>query len=376
MFGVTAALELVRRGHDVRIVDPGPLPHPEASSTDINKIIRLDYGDEVHWTELAELARGRWLQWNEEFGETLFHEVGLACLSSQAMTPGGFEHDSFELLTSRGWQLRRLDSKRIAAELPAFESKHYIEGYLNPFAGWSPSGRVVELLLARADQTGIEIEPDCRCASLLTRNGRVAGMIDERGREHLADLVLVAAGAWTPNLLPELAGRVSCVGQPVLHFQVEDPERFRPPRFPVWTSDIATTGWYGFPADQHGVVKIGNHGPGRHLRATESKTLQPEDVAHCREFLRTCLPGLAEAPIVKERLCLYCDTFDHAFWIDHHPDRPGLFVATGGSGHGFKFAPVLGEIIADVVERRPNPWAARFAWRDPGDAVFESCRRR
>lgn len=375
VFGVTAALELARRGHDLRLADPGPLPHPEASSTDISKIVRLDYGAEVHWTELAELARRRWLEWNQEFGEILFHEVGMACLTSQAMVPGGFEHDSFELLTDRGWQLRRLDAAAIAAELPAFRSQHYVEGYVNPFSGWTPSRRVVELLLERACEAGVGVESSCRSVELLSRGERVVGMLDDRGREHAADLVLVAAGAWTPALVPELRGRLTCIGQPVVHLRVEDVDSFRPPQFPVWTSDIGTTGWYGFPATEDGIVKVGNHGPGRLLRATDSKLLQPAEVEHCRQFLKTCLPSISEAPIVEERLCLYCDTFDHAFWIDHHPDRKGLFVAAGGSGHGFKFAPVLGEIIADVVERRSNPWAARFAWREPGDPLFESCRR-
>ena len=75
------------------------------------------------------------------------------------------------------------------------------------------------------------------------------------------------------------------------------------------------------------------------------------------------LPALSGAPVASTRLCLYCDTFDGDFWIDRDSDRAGLIVAAGDSGHGSKFAPVLGPLIADVVERRPNPWSSRFAWR-------------
>ena len=71
---------------------------------------------------------------------------------------------------------------------------------------------------------------------------------------------------------------------------------------------------------------------------------------------------------------MYCDTFDGDLWIDHDPDRPGLVVAAGGSGHGFKFAPVLGGIIADVVERQPNRWTGRFGWRRVGDIRTEEAR--
>ncbi len=88
-----------------------------------------------------------------------------------------------------------------------------------------------------------------------------------------------------------------------------------------------------------------------------------EETARLRAFLAGSLPALADAPIVNTRVCLYCDTWDGHFWIAHDPERPGLALATGGSGHGLKFAPVLGPLIADVVERKPNPYAAKFRWR-------------
>jgi glycine/D-amino acid oxidase-like deaminating enzyme len=91
--------------------------------------------------------------------------------------------------------------------------------------------------------------------------------------------------------------------------------------------------------------------------------------ARFREFFRQFLPGLANAPLAYTRLCFYCDTFDGDFWIDHDPDRQGLLVCAGGSGHAFKFAPLLGSIIADVLEHKPNRYAHRFAWRQPEQAA-------
>lgn len=96
--------------------------------------------------------------------------------------------------------------------------------------------------------------------------------------------------------------------------------------------------------------------------------------ARFREFLKTTFPSLAEAPLAGSRVCLYGDTFDGHFWIDHDPARPGVVVAAGDSGHAFKFTPVLGGLIADVVERKPNPWAARFAWREPKSRDSEGAR--
>jgi sarcosine oxidase / L-pipecolate oxidase len=86
-------------------------------------------------------------------------------------------------------------------------------------------------------------------------------------------------------------------------------------------------------------------------------------VQHMREFLAVTFPLLHEAPVVYTRVCLYCDSPDGHFFIGRDPDRPRVAVASGDSGHAFKFAPVLGALVADVVEGRSDPLQARFAWR-------------
>jgi glycine/D-amino acid oxidase-like deaminating enzyme len=152
---------------------------------------------------------------------------------------------------------------------------------------------------------------------------------------------------------------------PVFHLRPADPALFAAERFPPFCADIQRTGYYGFalhPA--HGVVKIANHGPGRPLSPEDpARVVTPGETDSLRAFLGQRLPALAPAEIVYTRVCLYCDTWDGHFWIAPHPDRPGLVLATGGSGHGFKFAPVLGDWIADAVEARPNPYLAKFRWR-------------
>ena len=112
-------------------------------------------------------------------------------------------------------------------------------------------------------------------------------------------------------------------------------------------------------------VKVANHGVGQVLHPEQDeRVVTSSDIAQLRAFLATTLPALADAPLVATRRCLYVDTPDGDFWIDRHPDYVGLTVATGDSGHGFKFAPILGELIADAIEGKPNHWLARFRWRD------------
>jgi glycine/D-amino acid oxidase-like deaminating enzyme len=134
------------------------------------------------------------------------------------------------------------------------------------------------------------------------------------------------------------------------------------------------TGWYGFPDVGDGIVKIGNHGPGYRMHPDEPIDVPEQHLGRTREFLRETFPDLLDAEVVKSRICLYCDAWDGAFYVDHDPDRPCLVVASGGSGHGFKFAPVLGDLIADVVEHRENRFAQRFRWRPRGEISGEAAR--
>jgi glycine/D-amino acid oxidase-like deaminating enzyme len=187
-----------------------------------------------------------------------------------------------------------------------------------------------------------------------------------------ADVVVVAAGAWTPVLVPHLAALLAPVGQPVFHFRPASAVLFSWPRMVTWTGDVRTTGWYGFAANGQGVVKIANHGAGVPVDPRGPRQVPGGAEQRFRAFLRDAMPALADAPLSYQRLCLYCDTPDGDFLIDRDPERPDLVVATGGSGHAFKFAPMLGGIIADVVEDRENVHARRFAWRTPGQGAAGS----
>jgi sarcosine oxidase / L-pipecolate oxidase len=363
IFGLTAAWALRRRGWEVTVLDPGAIPRHEAASTDVSKIIRMDYGGDLLYTALGEAAMRGWDEWNERWQPRLYHEDGFLLLAGEPMQPGGFEHESFAMLTRRGHPVERLTPVNRAALAPLWEARAYPDGYFNRRAGWAESARVVQRVAREARDAGVRIIEGGALAHLLERGGSITGAATASGEHHAADVTLVAAGAWTPMLLPQLAGVMWTTGQPVFHVDAGPDPRWRPPAFPVWAADIARTGWYGFPALPDGALKIGHHGSGRRVDPDAPRTVLASEESRLREFLRSNLPPLADAPIVHRRLCLYCDTFDGDFWIDHDPERPGLAVAAGDSGHGFKFAPVLGDVIADAIERHPNAWAERFRWR-------------
>lgn len=376
VFGLTAALELRARGWRVTVIDPGPVPTPTAASTDISKVVRMDYGADELWTGLGRESLRGWAEWNRESREPLFHDDGFLVLSRAPMQPGGFEFESFEMLRSKGVKLERLDSAEVARHFPNWAAEKYPDGYFNPSGGWAESGKVVAWLARKARRKGVEVFENCAFDRLLEKESRVIGVRTKEGREFRADLTLLATGAWTPTLLPELSDVMWATGQPVLHFRVANPAEWQAPRFPVWAADIGRTGWYGFPALADGTLKVANHGPGRRVHPDEPREVSPDDEPRFRAFLRDTFPALADAPLISTRLCLYCDTFDGNFWLDHHPQRPGLVVAAGDSGHAFKFAPVLGELIADAVERKQDSAMKRFAWRGRKAIGGEGARAR
>ena len=364
IFGVTAAIALHRRGYTVSLFDPGPLPHPLAASTDISKSIGADYGSDEDYTALAERALEGWLQWNAVWPEPLFHETGAAYVCQSPMAPGGFEYESYQMLLSRGHAVERLNATEIHRRFPAWNADLYVDGYFNAASGYGESGKAVAHLIAEAQSAGVKLFTGHKFTRLHEAGSRVAGIVNNENEVFPADWVVVAAGSWTPHALPFMAEYLRSVGQPVFHLKPVDPRLYQPDFFPMFGADLVKTGYYGFPVNRAGVIKIAHHGVGRQLHPeSPERVVTPQDVAELREFLHGTFPGLADVPIVYTRLCLYCDTYDEHFWIARDPQREGLVVASGDSGHGFKFAPLLGDIIADALEGAPNPILRKFRWR-------------
>ncbi len=368
--GVTSAIELKKRGHKVILVDPGPLPHPLAASTDISKAVRAAYGPDEDYTALADRCIELWRKWNAKFGIELYHETGVLFVCQHPMQPGDFEYESCRVLEKQGHRFERFDSFTFHQRFPAFAEDRFQDGFFDPDAGYVESGRVVATLIEHARSLGVELREHAKFAALAESDRRVEGIVLEDRHRINGDAVIMATGAWTPHLLPFTKKFLRSTAHPVFHLRPKQPNFFLPERFPFFGADISTTGYYGFPLNQ-GVVKIANHGPGREMSPdSPERVVTREDENDLRKFLRSTIPGLAEAPIVYTRVCMYCDTNDGDFWIAPDPDRPNLTIATGDCGHGFKFAPVLGELIADVVEGKPNPLLQKFRWRSeikPGE---------
>ncbi|MCL4869639.1 MAG: FAD-dependent oxidoreductase [Anaerolineae bacterium] len=366
IFGLAAAHELQTRGYGrITVLDPGPIPHPLAASTDISKAIRMAYGPDEQYLLLAAAARDGWLRWNEQWGETLYHEWGVTMLTREPMAPGGFEYESYHLLHKHRFTPERLDGDEIIRRFPGWQPGRYVDGFYDAQGGWAESGRVITTLAQSATNKGIDLQPGHTVNEIIRQGGRAIGVRTQEGDTLTAGEIIVCAGTWSQLLLPELQAMMHSTGHPVFHLRPPEPALWQHPHFTVFTADISRTGWYGFPwHPQAQVVKIANHGIGQRLHPVdEARVVVAADELNLRTFLQDSFPELAAAPIVYTRRCCYSDTLDGHFWIDRHPEVAGLTVAAGGSGHAFKFAPVLGGLVADRLEGKPNPFGDKFRWR-------------
>lgn len=367
IYGITAAVELAQRKYSVGLINPDTIPHHMAASTDVTKAVRMEYGSDKEYFKMVEMAIEKWHSWNDFFDEKLYHEVGflMLCKDSIESEKHTFEKHSYQNLLEAGYASDRLDAKGISERFPAVNTTEYIDANFNSKAGYADSALTVQKLADYARSLGVVIHEGQTAASFEVNNGRLTAVNTKEGETFHCGHALVAAGAHTPILLPELQPYMKSTGHPVFWLKPKNPANFIPPRFSVFTADISNSGWYGFPfLEKQGIVKIAKHSNGTPVHPeNDDRQITDAEVADMRSFVKMTFPELEHAPLVFTRRCLYIDTLDGHFWIDKHPDIKGLSVSTGGSGHGLKMAPLLGAMAADMIEGKSHMFSERYRWR-------------
>lgn len=367
IFGASTALTLAEGGYKVTLVDAGAAPHPKATSTDISKACRMEYGSDRVYMALMEDAFRGWESWNKRWEKQglgpLFHETGILFLTREPMTPGSFEFESYQALRERGWSPQRLSPDTLKDSFPAWSEGGFRDGFFNPRAGFAESSKVVARLMDMAQAEGATLLTETPVESLIGST-EITGVRCKNGQLIEGDEVILCAGVWTSQLCPELAPCFTVSSHPVFHFKLPENSGalFTRSSFPVFAADVTKTGVYGFPVID-GVIKVATHGLGRQVTPESARELCESQHQGMRKFLEQSLPALKDAELVQSHLCFYCDTQDEEFWIARDPSRTGLTVASGGSGHGFKFAPLLGKWVHDVLEGIETSWTKKFSWR-------------
>ncbi|KAL4898972.1 hypothetical protein BDW74DRAFT_171818 [Aspergillus multicolor] len=431
VFGLSTAIHLAERGYtNVKVLDKQPYHETlysydkgcDAASADTNKIIRAAYGSQVEYQTLALEAIVEWKKWNKELKaeatipsrlsseDVLFVNNGNLTLSSHETLPN-FEQETIKNMAKAG-----LEATQVVLNNPDHVSRATDKGYgfaVNPFnrkrnyglldiqGGFVYADKACHFALHKAQQLGVQFvlggSQGTFARFLHDESSRIVGVETADGVSHAAELTIMACGGWTPSLVPQLDNLCETTAGSVCIFQLPlgSPlwDRLAPENFPTWTYDIRdgkVGGLYGFARDPNGIVKIGYRGmkftnPRKQedgvarsvpiTRWTEQSTRQlPLTAAQViRGFVQDHLPDLLSCEVTS-RLCWYTDSFDNHFVIDFVPCVEGLMVATGGSGHGFKFLPNLGAHVVDRIEGKPNGYLDFWKWRSlgPGQTPYNS----
>jgi sarcosine oxidase len=242
-----------------------------------------------------------------------------------------------------------LTARQMMDRFPALTLPSDWEGVFQPDAGFLLPEKAIETYIAGAKAAGAEVRLHTVVSAIEPTAGGVHVKLTD-GTVIEAGAVVVSAGAWVGELIPELRSHLRLTRQVIGWFTPKAPELVGPARLPVFMLEDADGMVYGFPDFAATGVKVGFHGPGR-LWSSAGQARQDADAAdtdRLADFLGRYMPAAA-GPAREAKTCIYTRTPDEDFIIDRHPDHPQIVIASPCSGHGFKFASVVGEIMADLA---------------------------
>ena len=373
VFGLAAAIELRGRGHSATVFDQGKVPYENATSTDVAKGIRRTwYGDGGPYVELVERAAVQWRAWERRTGESLYHRTG-GMKIMRGFEPGNVMYENWRYLQSRGSDLTIMTAQEGRKRYPQFEIEDDEVCVLDDWAGYIESERAVAMMAGIAREDGVVVREESLVSGIDEEADGVSVHVDGAGASKF-DRVVVAGGVWSGRLVPDVGRNLLVTLREMIMIEVDNPEDFARGRFPVWSDDPDVNGWYGFPLLREGYVKVAIEGIGEIVDPDIDRAGSQEFRDEAMEYLRRRIPDVGRGRVADVRACLYCATPDDHFIIDHAPGTERVIVATGGSGHGFKFGGSLGAVIADAVEDVPNPLGDWFRIGDRFEGLADQTR--
>jgi sarcosine oxidase len=344
--GACTCRALAQRGADVIGLDRFSIPNVEASYHGESRVFRTAYYEHPDYVPLLQRARQLWLAMGCESSEPLYLETrGL--YMGRATSP--FVCGSLKSLEAHGLEYERLDRAALRERFAQWCLPDDFVGVLEPHAGVLYSQNIVAaaahgarragailreaeaVLDWRADSSGVDVRTDC-CT-------------------YRADRLVLCAGAWSKPMLGDIGRCLTVTRQVMAWFQPDDAARFSPGCFPIWGLDCGDEPFhYGFPVlPEFPGLKLAHHAPGPATTPHDiDRQPHASEIESIRAAARTYLPG-ADGRLLRASVCMYTNSPDGHFIVDTHPDSDRVLMCAGLSGHGFKFASVLGEALADLA---------------------------
>jgi glycine/D-amino acid oxidase-like deaminating enzyme len=352
VFGAWATLHLSRAGALVALIDAYGPANSRASSGGESRLMRLGYGRDEIYTRSAQRSLKLWQDFFSGPDQkpelaSLFQQTGVLWLAHET---DPYCEATLVTLQSVGVPYQRLDRDDIALRFPQLELGPIAWGILEPFSGVIMGRRAVQAVVSAARTLGVTYVRDAFSAP--TDGGQLTSITTQSGREIRARNFVFACGPWLPKLFPHLLGELIQVTRQEVFFFGPPPgnDSFSKDGLPPWIdfNDFA----YAIPdLEQRGFkIAIDAHGPEFDPDNGERVT-SARGLTAVRAYLAKRLPRMADAPVTETRVCQYENTSNGDFLIDRHPDFDNLWLVGGGSGHGFKHGPAIGEYVARLLSR-------------------------
>jgi len=356
--GSAALRELSRRGLRALGIERFAPGHDRGSSHGATRIIRLGYFEHPSYVPLLRRAYELWRELEELSGKKLVHITGIAEIGPPE---GSLITGVLASVKMHALHHDLLSADDLMRRFPAFRLPPQYQAVVQPDGGFLAAEPSIHALLALARTTGAEIHTGETIRAIEPSSSGVRIITDQARVE--AGAAVIAVGPWINSMLPDLRAPLRVTRQVMAWFAPGNPALFELRHFPVFLLESRHGIHYGFPLDGAGLVKIAKH----HHRdetvdpETCDRTISSIDESLIRPALVDHLPA-ANGRQLTAATCLYTVTPDGDFIIDSLPGYPHVVIASPCSGHGFKFAPVIGEILSDLVTKcHPHHEIGRFS---------------
>jgi sarcosine oxidase len=359
VFGAWTAYQLQRSGQRVMLIDAHGPGHSRSSSGGESRIIRMGYGADEIYTRSAQKALRLWQELFARIDQRLFHRTGMLWLAHEDDPYPGQCAETLERLAI---PFEKLTTSEVGQRYPQIGLDRISWALFEPDSGVLIARRAVQAVTFVAIKTGVEYLQDAvRTPDGSASRGKLGHIETESARRISAANYVFACGPWLPKMFPDLlADRIHPTRQEVFFFGTPAGQSFAPPSLPTWIDfkDEA----YGLPdLDGRGVkIAIDRRGPAFDPD-TGDRIVTAEGLDEVRRCLARRLPALRDAPVIETRVCQYENTANGDFLVDLHPQFDNVWLVGGGSGHGFKHGPVVGEYVAARVAGSTEGIESRFS---------------
>ena len=346
-FGGWTALFLLRRGAKVTLLDAWGPGNSRASSGGETRVIRATYGPDRIYVRMVARALELWRQNEKRWGRRLYHRTGALWMAGK---DDRYEKASLPLLREAGLAFEELTAAEAAKRYPQISFENIEWAIVEKDAGYLTARRACEAVLEGFLAEGGEYRPLSAAPGAID-GGKLMGVALSDGTTLVADAYVFACGPWLGKLFPGVLGeRIRPTRQEVFFFGTSAGDsRFTEESLPVWI-DHGERIFYGIPGNQWRGFKVADDTRGAPFDPTSGeRVVSAEGLRAAREYLGFRFPGLKGAPLLESRVCQYENSPDQQFIADRLPGASNVWLVGGGSGHGFKHGPALGELVASNV---------------------------